>query len=363
MKRDVHRAAAPATSLPRRVELRLDGVRTARIKAVNSTGKPRSGVGFSVWLIHKDGRRSDVNVSSRLLTATTGPDGIASFDWLPPSKDPLQFWPLDPNFARRRVIIEEGQPEPATVRPFRKETVRGRIVLPDGSPAPDIDVQAYGSGRGLDNGQDQTHAADDGSYELRVSPGEAYAVSIVDKNWAAPSHLDVIVREGKPVDGVDFKLTRGTRIHGTVIIGPDKRPVAKQHITLDEAGGVAPEEFRDRGDHFAHEIRRQFGVLTDAAGHYSIRVGPGTYTLMGPPRTKDEKITIKDEAELVRDFQMPRPEKGTLTGRVVMAGAEYNGVAGAMVEIGAMQCSGRSPHGHRRRRRGGSRPSGRSIPW
>ena len=68
---------------------------------------------------------------------------------------------------------------------------------------------------------------------------------------------------------------------------------------------------------------------TDAAGHYSIRVGPGTYTLMGPPRTEDEKITIKDETELVRDFRMPRPEKGPFTGRVVRADDLSKGVAGA----------------------------------
>ena len=77
------------------------------------------------------------------------------------------------------------------------------------------------------------------------------------------------------------------------------------------------------------QVRRQFGAMTDSKGQYSVRVGPGTYTLMGPPRTSDEKITVSDQAELVRDFRMPRPEKGTLTGRVVHAGNEGTGVAGA----------------------------------
>ena len=65
--------------------------------------------------------------------------------------------------------------------------------------------------------------------------------------------------------------------------------------------------------------------MTDAAGHYSIRVGPGTYTIIGPPRTGDEKITVKDETEIIRDFKMPRPEKGTLAGRVVLAGGQREG--------------------------------------
>ena len=206
---------APATSLPGSVDLTLDGVRTARIKAVDGGGKPLSGVGFYVWLIHKEGRRSQVNVSSRIFTGTTGPDGIATFDWLPPSKDVLQFWPVGEGYARRRVTVEDGQTGPVTAKLIRTETIRGRVVRPDGSPASGIEVHAYGSGKGIEHGQDRTRTAADGTYELTISPGEAYAVYVDDKDWAAPSRLDVVVREGKPVEGVDFKLTRGTILRGT----------------------------------------------------------------------------------------------------------------------------------------------------
>ena len=82
------------------------------------------------------------------------------------------------------------------------------------SPPQDIEVHAFGSGQGMDNGQDRARTAADGSYEIDVSPGEAYAVYVDDKEWAAPSRLDVVVREGKPAGGVDFKLTRGTVIRG-----------------------------------------------------------------------------------------------------------------------------------------------------
>ncbi len=194
-------------------------------------------------------------------------------------------------------------------------------------------MAAYGSGKGIENGYDRTRTAGDGTYELRISPGEAYAVFVQDKDWAAPSRLDVIVRQGKSVEGVDFQLSRGTLLHGTVAVGTGNLPASDQYIWLDENGGRAPEEFREKGDTYAHEIRRQFGERTDSAGHYSIRVGPGTYTLMGPPRTPSEKITINDETELVRDFRMPRPEKGTFTGWVKLAGAGVTGVAGAKVEI------------------------------
>lgn len=331
---------ALATSLPGSVNLTLDGVRTARIKAVDSAGKPLAGTGFYVWLIHKEGRRSEVNVASRLLGATTGRDGIVTFDWLPPSQDLLQFWPVDQTYANRRVTVAAGQTGPVTARLVRKEAIRGRVLRTDGTPAPGVEVTAYGSGKGIENGYDRTRTASDGTYELRISPGEAYAVSVEDKDWAAPSRLDVIVRQGKPVDGVNFQITAGTMLRGTVTVGPTNRPAPNQYIRLDENGGRAPEEFREKGDTIAHEVRRQFGAMTDSAGHYSIRVGPGTYTLMGPPRTPNEKITINEEKELVRDFRMPRPEKGTLTGWVKVAGAGVTGVAGAKVEIVAVNMMG-----------------------
>ena len=35
----------------------------------------------------------------------------------------------------------------------RTESIRGRVVYPDGKPASNIEVHAFGSGQGMDNGQ------------------------------------------------------------------------------------------------------------------------------------------------------------------------------------------------------------------
>ena len=164
-------------------------------------------------------------------------------------------------------------------------------------------------------------------------PGEAYAVYVQDDDWAARSRLDVAVRAGEPALGVDFLLGRGTVIRGTVTVGPGNRPSAKEYIRATESGGEAPQELRAPGDTYSRQVQRSAGAVTDDRGHYAIRLGPGTYDLTGPSRTKDETITVKDEPEIVRDFQMPRPEKGPLSGRVVLASDPEKGVAGAKVEI------------------------------
>jgi len=323
------REGAAADELPESVALTLEAPRIARIKAVGQDGEPMAGVRFHVWLLQKDGRRSVVNYFGRMHPTRTDADGIATFDWLPPSKELLVFWPLDDRYALRRVIVEKGQTAPVTTTLFRKEPIRGRVVFPDGSPANDVRVTAVGTGYGLDVGNETTRAGADGGFELRVPPNEAYAVWIRDKDWTAPARLDVVVRPGKPVDGVDFQLAKGTMIQGTVTVG--NRPAASAYINLIESGVNAPEEFRQKEDRVSRQVRRQLGASTDAQGRYAIRVGPGTYTLRGPQRTEDETIEVTDQPTIVRDFHLSGPGRGPLAGRVV--GPDGRALVGATVKF------------------------------
>jgi hypothetical protein len=197
-------------------------------------------VDLSPWLLHKEGRRSHVNLASEIFRATTGPDGVAVFDWLPANNEALIFWPNSEGYSHRRVQLKEGEDGPVTATLTRKGSIRGRVVLQDGSPAQGIAVRAYGSGQGMDHGVGRAHTAADGSYEMNVNTDEGYVVYVEDKDRAAQSRLDVVVRDSKPVGGVDFKLTPGTIIRGTVTLGPGNRPAAKQYMRLDETGGPAP---------------------------------------------------------------------------------------------------------------------------
>jgi hypothetical protein len=320
-------AAAPASELPAAMALTLDCARTARIKAVDPGGKPLAGVTSYAWLLHKEGRRSVVHFASQIFTAKSGPDGVVTFDWLPTSDTAITLWLELQGYVHRRVDIEEGEPGMIIARLSREELIRGRVVRLDGSPAPGIDVRAIGVGNKRDSHTGQARSTADGSYEMAVGPDDAYAVYVDDPDWVSPSRLDVIVSEGKPADGVDFKLTRGTLVSGTVRVGPGNLPAANQFIRLAEKGSGSPSELTNIG--------RTVSTKTDQSGRYSMRVGSGTYTLIGPPRTSADTITIKDESEIIRDFQMPRPEKGTLTGRVVVAGSRDKGVARATVYIAA----------------------------
>ena len=277
--------AIPAREVPYAVALTFDGKWIARIKAVDRTDNPLAGVTFYPWTLHKEGRRSYVNVDSQIFNATTGPDGVVTFDWLPPNDGLMTFWPNAEGFAHRRVELNKRETGLVTAILTRTEAIRGHVVRPDGSPAPGIEVRALGSGKAMDHSHSQARSTADGSYEMAVDPGEAYAVYVDDVDWAAPSRMDVIVREDKPADGVDFKLIRGTIIRGTATVGAGNRPAAKQFIVLHEPGGWAPADLTEDGDTFRHDIGRSVVRATDAAGRYTMRVGPGEYTLNGPPRT------------------------------------------------------------------------------
>ncbi len=324
------------SEVPTTVALTLDGARTAKIRAVDDEGNPLAGIGFGPSLIQKEGRRSQLMLGSyRTFGASTGSDGVATFDYLPSARGLLQFWPWTDAYAHRRVI-EEGATGLVATTLSKNETIRGRVTLPDGSPAPGILVQANGTGRRSDNGRGSARTDAGGAYEMNVALDEAYAVYVDEEAWAAPSRLDVVLLANRPVDGVDFKLSRGTMIRGTVTVGPAGRPAPDQAVRVDESAGVqAPAEVREPGNRISREVRRQFGSRTDAQGRYAIRVGPGTYTLHGPPRTTSQSIVVGDEPEIVRDFRMPRPARGPIAGRVVDP-ATGRGVAGAKVEIFAI---------------------------
>lgn len=324
------RGGLSAADLPAAVDLRLGPARTVKIRAVDPKGEPLAGVQLYVWLIRKEGKQGDVNYSSRLFFETTNARGIATFDWLPPNQQFLAFFPATGGYAHRRILVEPDQDGLITAKLARTETLRGRVTLPDGSPAADVEVFALGTGHEHDSGYGRARTAADGAYAMDLSPNEGYAVYVDDREWAARSRLDVVIRPGQPVDGIDFTLRKGTVVRGSVTVGPANLPLANVFIRLGEDGGEPPKDARP-DDRTARTVHRSVHGKTDEQGRYRIRVGPGNYTLDGPPKTEPRTLAVTDQAEIVSDFHLDRPEKGAVTGRV--AGPDGKPIAGATVEV------------------------------
>jgi peroxiredoxin len=155
-----------------------------------------------------------------------------------------------------------------------------------------------------------------------------------------PERADRRPASTMPVEGLDFRLVRGTLIHGTLTIGPDRRPAEGRNVLLHQQWMV------------------ERSATTDAKGRYQIRVGPGTYSFEVPnehlsrdqitdvyeasqqnPDVKTRRrelvvatITVKNEEELNHDLWIPKPETGPIYGRVVLAMDPARRVAGAKVQ-------------------------------
>jgi Sigma-70, region 4/Protein of unknown function, DUF255 len=315
------RGSTERKRLPAEVTLTLSGARTVRVKAVDSANRPVAGVPVSPWYVQQSGKPEDVNLSgSDAATVMTDASGVAVFDWLPSEfQGAISFLSHPPDYSYvEQIGIKPGTPDAElTMHLLRKGRISGKVRGPDGRPAAGIVVQAHGAGPAVHNEHGQTWTKADGSYEMSVNSEEAYVVAVVDDRWAAPSHVGVVVREGKPVEGLDFQLAEGTIVRGTVTIGADRRPGANLWLNLILRAGEIPEEIRKPGDNTYHEVRHHRGAGTDAQGRFRFCVGPGTYQLVGPEHTEPVTITVTTQREVVQDFHMPRPELGRLAGKVV----------------------------------------------
>jgi thiol-disulfide isomerase/thioredoxin len=334
--RPARRAPRKPQPLPGRITLALDGARPLRVQTVDRQGKPLPGVTLQPLVLRIAGREDELNVSGLSeLSQRTGPDGAAVFDWLPQLARGIQFSTrADGSYAPDLPYVTSDKlAQGLTVTMLPLERLAGRVTHADGRPAAGIRVTASGQGAGMNGFHDSARTGPDGRYTMQVYSEQAYIIAVTEERWAAPYRADVVVRAGKPIDGVDFVLGPATRVHGTVTVGKDGRLVARPDVRVDVSRGEIPPELQREGDRTYHEVRMVFWPKTDAQGHFEFHLGPGEYQLVGPSRTKPVKITIpagQPPAEIVQDFRMPRPETGPFTLRVT--DAEGRPVAGAVID-------------------------------
>ena len=325
-------------SMPSQLTLTLDGARPPlRVKTVDLAGKPLVGVQVGPWLISKPGHETDANLGGSSQTwVKTGDDGFATIDWLPASQVgkpsiiirsdtlfPLDHatW-LDADKPVDEVII--------TLLPF--ERLSGQVKTADGRPAEGVRVEVEGQGSG-DNAYHGIARTDaEGRYSLRVHSEHAYLLTASRGEMTAPYKADVIVRAGKPVEGVDLTLGKATKVRGRVTVGNDQKPVEATYVSAVIARGEIPKEIKRADDRYSRPLTLRQYKQTDQDGRFAFDLGSGEYSLQGPARTEPVKFTIPVEnppVEIVRNFTMPRPETGPFQATVV--DAEGKPVAGAAV--------------------------------
>ncbi|WP_165234934.1 carboxypeptidase regulatory-like domain-containing protein [Aquisphaera insulae] len=313
--RRARNSAEALRPLPDRLTLTLDGARPPlRFRAVDRDGKPIAGILAGPWYFTKPDHEAEINGLTDVFR-TTDADGVAVFDWLPAkvhgrlniSVHSMDFFTPD-----HFVPVPEdaaGDTITATFLPF--ERLSGRVTTADGRPAAGAIVRLKGQGSGLNGFQGETRTGDDGRYAIRVHTEEAYVLTASRDDLAAPYRFGVVVRPGKPADGLDFILGPGTRLKGRVTVGKDRKPAPDVNLGVIIERGSIPDELKKPGNRIRRGMSLWTWARTDADGRYEFLVGPGEYRIQGPPRVEGGTLTIpatNAPREIVRDYAMPRAE-------------------------------------------------------
>ena len=325
---------------PESARLVLNGVHPVRVKLVDSSGSPVKGVEISPITILKCGKLFTGNVSVFPAGAATNEQGLATLDWFPRDvAEATAMWVVSKSYSMPKFLLvhTEKLDDVVTAQVFRCTPISGKVTRADGSPAAGIRVEAAGAGAAYPAGSGVARTAVDGSYTMDLPPNQSYLVYVVDDDLAAPSQSGVVVREGKPRAGVDFRLGRGSLIHGQVTAGPEAQPAPGVGVGLIEQGPAVPDgTFADQPRPVLFESAQRVAG-TDSQGRYAFRVGPGNYEVSGPSepgeRTPTETLKVGDGEEIRRDFRISRLRRALPMVRGVVRAKSSDGatIAGAVV--------------------------------
>ncbi|MFO1096043.1 MAG: carboxypeptidase regulatory-like domain-containing protein [Planctomycetaceae bacterium] len=335
-QREKQPQVAPDLSLP--ITLVLSGARplTVRLLDADSEAPIRQAETY-VWYVQKAGEPDHLGVED--LVEVTNDSGEAKFDWLPEWQSPasLQVWPHAEDYDHQRGTFQRGESVgPLTMRLHKLVPISGRVVFPDGRPAPGIKLDVSGEGYSFDSFRQSTTTGADGRYEIKVSPNQVYLMIVQDQKWTAQPATGFAMLPGKSKVNVDFRLRPATRIFGRVTMGTDRRPVPGQRITSYQYGGDL-NNMKDSGITPPNDDRKWVQptcfhhAVSDADGRFEFFVGPGNFDIRGPTQNKVPKFEITTEAEREFDFHMERPGEGPLTG-LVISGDQSVPVAKARIQ-------------------------------
>ena len=324
----------PYEPAPAEATLTLDGTRSVSIAVVDGAGRPVPGVDLDLSSLNKRGKILRANpLLLDVATVKTGADGVARFRWLAPTDGGNVVLHSPGHGALDYVTVRSTVPGDIsdTIHVLRDGRIVGRVTNPDGSPASGVRVRAEGWGKSSPYCRRWTQTGHDGSYAIDVWADNSYLISINEADHAATPYQGIVIKEGQARDGLDFRLTEGTRLHGRLLYRHDLELERPPTVTVVLLGARLPDEFQSTPGGDTRE-RLAFWVRPDADGRYEVRLGRGEYEISGMVGRGPETIRVDGTGEVVRDLKGPEPALAEIEGTVIDA-ATGRPIAGAVVRI------------------------------
>jgi hypothetical protein len=268
------------------------------------------------------------------FSARTNSAGVAVFRGLPRPQQ-VRLAVDDPRFAELgtadtlRLSAEESV-QTRYIRLLPDLSIAGSITFSPGSgkPAPGIRVWAnylnpkkpLGAGTDImEYGGGGTHTGRDGRYRITgLRPG-AYriGVGVQGTPWTTSYRNNVVLRPTRPIDNIDFTLSRGALITGRVVDAGSGKPIRGAWV----GGGPASAGVRD---YVSWGVTNAEGVyrVRVPAGHALIHLRGGQRNgIQQPARRGDyvrQIIEVRDGQTASLDFRVTAANPyEPITGRVV----------------------------------------------
>jgi len=310
----------------------LKGARTVTLHALDGrTGKAAPGVIASYQVTHSGNSQHGLHTLAELWKFV-GDNGAVSFAFAPTDEKARVNARVYESklFARYDGAIffdPQVSGNEYTLEFWPDVKLAGQVRFPDGRPAANMPVLVGGSGVGPPRHLTATTDAA-GKFELAVSANDYYLIAAGDKQWATPGKSLVVGHESPP----PIELTLGPAIR---VFGRDpnlRRLVLLQRPATAYEALPRSELLPLRLTPFPPRTDVQRTAETDAEGRYEFFVGPGTYSVEGPPgvnRAATPAFTLTDQQEYDIDRGPPGSANARVKLRIVRADDPKTGVARA----------------------------------
>lgn len=274
--------------------LRLEGAAPLTIQVTDADSKPLANSKVFFSMKRRDNLDEYFDGFAGWFGADTNANGIATLSWFPAwQKGEVHVYAHANGFLHGHVVcVPNDNSTEAKLVMQPAAAIRGRITFPDGTPAPNVMVDAMVS-ESEDGLRAFSISDGDGNYELFVPP-DTYDLSVQDNKWDADIHYDVSTALDESAENRDFVLLPLTRLHGKITDDSTGQGIPKARVHLSpDMRSMTPKSpdyqkliKKNRRLHNAHS-----NPFTNEQGEFEYYVGNGDY-LMSVEGTLEARIPI-----------------------------------------------------------------------